>query len=156
ESLRAVGDGDVESIRILEPEALVVSVIVRDRFQTAFFEFLFYLFRIPWIDAPCESVEHRLDLRPVNAKARIRDSCGRRRGQSAPNDDAAGVLADVEKSLLAVVAAPLPVHHCCIPSCGFLVVDTLVVEVIEPHSLPTGRLKRKFQWRSRRLLPAAL
>src|SRR5262249_38954136 len=108
------------------------------------------------IDAPGESVENRLDLRPVDAKSGIGDRRRWRRGQSAANNDAAGVLTDIENSLFAVVAAHLPVHQGRIPGRGFLIVDTLVVEVIEPDTFPAGRLKRKFERRRRRLLSAAL
>src|SRR5262245_2077617 len=131
-------------------------MVVCARFQTTFFEVRLDLLRIPRIDAPCEAVVYCLDLRPFDAKACIGDRCRRRGGQSAANYDAAGVFADIEHRLLAVVATHAPIHQGCVPRRGFLVVNALVVEMIEPHTLPTGRLKRKFKRRGRRLLPAAL
>ena len=64
---------------------------------------------------------------------------------AAANDDAAGVLADVEHRLLAIVAPDLPAHERRVEGRGLLVIGALIVEVIEPHRLPARRLERRHE-----------
>src|SRR6185295_4327458 len=96
---------EIEAVRILDPERLVVrAVMVGDRSEPALLELPFHFVGVPWLDAPGEPVEHGMDRRAVDAESGVGDRGRRRRGQAAANVDAARVLADVEQRLLAVVA----------------------------------------------------
>ena len=80
--LGAVRDGDVESVGILDAEALVVRpVMIGDRFQPALLELGFHLVGVPRLDAPGKAVEDGLHRRPADAESRVGD----RRPAAAPS-----------------------------------------------------------------------
>src|SRR5262249_59224944 len=63
----AVADLQIESAGILHVEALEVAVIVGDRIEAALAQLRFDFLRVPGLDAPAETVEHRVARRARRA-----------------------------------------------------------------------------------------
>jgi hypothetical protein len=148
----AVADLQIEAVRILDVKALEVAVIVGDRREPALAQLRFDLLRVPRLDAPAETVEHRVARRARSAAAAtatgsvgvgIRGRRGRCDVAAAHKEPAP--VADVEHRLFAVVAPNLPVHERGVVRGLFRVVHDLTRQVIEEHSLPPGRLEGKFR-----------
>jgi hypothetical protein len=124
--LGAIGDREIETVGILDAEAEIVAGVIGNRVQTALVEFRLHLVGVPRLDAPCEAVEHGMDGRTADAESSVGDRRRRRRRQPAADHNAAGVFADVQHRLLAVVAAHLPSHQRGIEGRRLPVVGALV------------------------------
>jgi hypothetical protein len=162
----AVADLEIEAVRILDVEALEVAVVVGDRREPALAQLRIDLFRVPRLDAPAETVEHRVARRARPAAAPATATRGRvrvgavgirgsgfgirrrrGRGDVAAAQNQAAPIADVEHRLLAVVAPNLPVHERGVVGGLFRIVRDLARQMIEEHGLPASRLEGKFRRR---------
>src|SRR6185503_17951610 len=90
--------------------------------------------------------------RTTDAETGVGDRRGGRRGETAADQDAARVVADIKQRLLAIVAAHFPTHQCGVERRGLLVVDALIIQVVEPYRLPARRCERRNQRRGVTLL----
>src|SRR5262252_11254428 len=148
----AIADLEVETAGIFHVEALEVTVIIRDRIETALAELGLHLLCVPRLDPPAEAVERRVARRArpaalaaataiaASRRSRLGLRRCRRRLIATANHEAAPV-ADVEHRLLAVVAPDLPVHERGVVGRLLRVVDGLTREMVEQHRLPSGRLE---------------